>query len=128
MFALFSTTDFPTLQRIVGQIFSLDNPEFLLAWAGVGFVFASIAFAISVVSVPLMLDRHGDTMLSIFSSARALLANPGPVYLWALLIVVLIGASLAAGFVPLIVTAPIVGHATWHAYRDLIEPAADGRA
>ena len=120
VFALASTTEFPTVRSMIGQIVSPTNLEFLLLWAAVGFVFVSLVFAISVVSVPLMLDRRSDTMMSIFSSARALATNPGPVYLWALLIVAIIGASLLLWFGLLIVTAPLIGHATWHAYRALI--------
>ncbi|MEZ5729523.1 MAG: hypothetical protein R3E48_16945 [Burkholderiaceae bacterium] len=70
-----------------------------------------------------MLDRKADTMISIITSARALLANLGPMLFWAALIVVLIGASLLLWFVPLVLTAPLVGHATWHAYLELVEPA-----
>ena len=121
LFALFSSAEFPTVQSMVAQILSLSNIEFLLVWTGVGFVFASLVFSISVVSIPLLLDRGGDTMMAIFSSARALYVNPGALYLWAVLIVVLIGASLALWFVPLVLTAPLIGHATWHAYRDLLE-------
>ena len=121
VFALFSTTDFPTLKGVVAQIASLDNLEFLLVWGGVGFVFATLVFAISVVSIPLMLDRRTDTMVAIFTSVRALVANPGPVYLWAALIVLLVGASLLLWFGLLVVTAPLVGHATWHAYRELVD-------
>jgi len=124
IFALFSTTDFPTLQGVVLQVVSLENVEFVLVWGGVGFVFASLVFAISVVSIPLLLDRRTDTMIAIFTSVRALLANPGPVYLWAALIVVFIGLSLLLWMWPLVITAPLIGHATWHAYRDLIEPQA----
>lgn len=121
LFALFSTSEFPTMQSMIAQIMSLSNLEFVLVWVGVGFVFASLVFSITVVSIPLLLDRGGDTMMAIFASARALYLNPGPLYLWAVLIVVLIGASLALWFVPLVLTAPLIGHATWHAYRDLIE-------
>ena len=120
LFALFSATDFPTLQGVVAQITSLQNLEFLLVWGGVGFVFATLVFSISVVSIPLMLDRRTDTMVAIFTSVRTLFANPGPVYLWGALIVLLIGASLVLWFGLLVVTAPLVGHATWHAYRDLV--------
>jgi len=121
IFALFSTTDFPTVQGMVRQIVDLSNIEFLMVWAGVGFVFATLVFSISVVAIPLMLDRGTDTMMAIFASVRALFANPGPVYLWAALIVLLIGASLVLWFGLLIVTAPLIGHATWHAYRELLE-------
>jgi len=127
IFALFSSTDFPTLQGVVTQILTLSNVEFVLVWGGVGFVFATLVFSISVVSIPLMLDRRTDTMMAIFSSVRVLFANPGPVYLWAVLIVLLLGVSLVFWFGLLVITAPLVGHATWHAYRDLIEPQAQAR-
>jgi uncharacterized membrane protein len=68
-----------------------------------------------------MLDRRTDTMIAIFSSVRALFANPLPIYLWATLIVLCIGASFVLWFGLLIIAAPVIGHATWHAYRDLIE-------
>jgi uncharacterized membrane protein len=122
LFALFSTTDFPTLQGVIRQIASLSNLEFLAVWGGVGFVFATLVFSISVVSIPLILDRRADTMMAIFASVRTLFANPGPLYLWAALIVVIVGASLVLWFGLLLVTAPLIGHATWHAYRDLLEP------
>jgi uncharacterized membrane protein len=120
IFALFSNTTFPSLQGILGEVFALSNPVFLLVWVGVGFVFASLVFAISVISVPLMLDRDSDIFIAIICSARALLTNPRAMYIWASMVLLIIGASLLLGFLPLIVTAPLVGHATWHAYRALI--------
>lgn len=126
LFALFSTAELPTLQHVLAQVFSLQNLEFLAVWAGAGFVFASIAFAISVVSVPLMLDRDIDTMMAVFASVKALWANPLPMYLWAALIVLLVGASLVLWFGLLVITVPLVGHATWHAYRDLVGDEANG--
>lgn len=121
LFALSSPHTFPTLQGVLGNVFSPQNPQFLLLWVCVGFVFASVVFAVGVVAVPLMLDRNRDTILAMFSSAKVLRANPKPLYLWAFLVVLIIGASLMLYFLPLIVTAPVVGHATWHAYRDLVE-------
>lgn len=122
LFALSSTTEFPTLRGVLAQIASLSNFEFLALWAAVGFVFASLVFAISIVSMPMMLDRGSDTMVAVFTSARALAANPGAACVWAASIVVLIGASLVLWLGLLVVTAPLVGHATWHAYRALVEP------
>ncbi|MFK7857603.1 MAG: DUF2189 domain-containing protein [Granulosicoccus sp.] len=120
LFALSSNTSFPTLQGALQQIFSIQNPQFLLLWVGVGCVFASIVFAIGVISAPMMLDRKSDTLAAVFSSVRSVHANPKVLYLWAVLVVVIIGLSLLAGFIPLLVTAPLIGHATWHAYRDLV--------
>jgi uncharacterized membrane protein len=127
VFALFSTTDFPDLKVVIRQIIQPSNLEFLLVWMAVGLAFATLVFAISVVSMPLMLDRRADTMTAIFASARALAANPLPMVVWAALIVVLIGASLVLWKGLLLVAAPLVGHATWHAYRALLEPG-DGAA
>ena len=67
-------------------------------------------------------------MTAIFASARALAANPLPMLVWAALIVVLIGASLILWMGFLLITAPLVGHATWHAYRALLEPGPEGAA
>lgn len=121
IFALFSNSaDMPSLQGMFAQSLDPKNFEFIAAWVGVGFLFASLAFAISVVSVPMMLDRGSDAMTAIAASVRALYRNTGPIYLWAALIVLIIGASLLLWFVPLVVTAPLVAHATWHSYRELV--------
>ena len=120
LFALFASHDYPSLQSMLGQIVSVQNLEFLLVWAGVGFVFASIVFAISVVSMPLLLDRDADTMMAVFASVRALWANPGACLVWGLCIVVLVGGSLLVFMPLLIITAPWVGHATWAAYKAMV--------
>jgi uncharacterized membrane protein len=87
---------------------------------GVGFVFAAIAFAISVVSFPLMLDRHTDVDVAIRTSARAVAKNPGPMTVWA----AIVAGALAIGSLPalvgLIVVVPVLGHATWHLYRKIV--------
>ena len=120
LFALFAAHDYPTLQSMLSQIISERNLEFLLVWMGVGFVFASLVFAVSVVSVPLLLDRGTDTLEAVFASARALWANPMACLVWGLLIVALIGSSLFVFMPLLVITAPWVGHATWRAYKGLV--------
>ena len=128
LFALVSTTDFPTLQGFLGTVVSVENAGFLLLWFGVGFAFASLVFAVGVVSVPMMLDRDSDTLEAVFTSARTLWANPRALYLWAAIVVIVIGLSLVLGLLPLLVTAPVIGHATWHAYADLVAPATEASA
>ena len=76
-FALFFSSGMPTLQDFFGQVVSADHVDFLLTYFAVGGVFASIAFAISVVSVPMMLDRGTDTIVAALTSVRALFGNPG---------------------------------------------------
>lgn len=120
LFALFGAHNYPNLQDMITKIVSFENMEFLIVWAGVGFVFASLVFAISVVSMPMMLDRGSDTMESIGTSAKVLWNNPGAMLAWALVIAVLIGASLLL-FLPLLaITAPLVGHTTWRIYKALV--------
>lgn len=119
-FALFFSTGMPTLTGFLSRVLSLEHLDFVLTYLAVGLVFATIVFAVSVVSVPMMLDRGTDTIVAALTSARALADNPAPLLLWAALIVTLIGIGFATLFVGLVVTAPVVGHATWHAYRDLV--------
>ena len=102
----------------------MQNLEFLAAYFGVGLIFAFVAFAASVVSIPLMLDRNQDAVSSMIASFAALLRNPGAMLVWALLIVSLTLIGFLTFHVGLVVMMPLIGHATWHAYRDLVEPLA----
>lgn len=125
LFALFANHDYPDMQSMITQIVSLRNIEFILVWLGVGSVFATLAFAISIVSVPMLLDRPIDTMEAIFTSAQALWENFAACFIWALMVVVLIGSALIFFKPLLIVWAPWVGHATWKAYHALVMPALE---
>lgn len=87
---------------------------------GVGFLFALIVLAISVVSFPLLLDRDVKMETAIWTSIQAVRANPGPMAAWGFIV----AAGLAIGSVPcllgLVVVLPVLGHATWHLYRQLV--------
>ena len=89
---------------------------------GVGFLFAVAAFAISVVSFPLLLDKHVDLDVAIRTSLKVVAANPMTMALWGLII----AAALVIGSIPalagLIVVVPVLGHATWHLYRKAVAP------
>jgi len=129
-FALFFSGGMPTLQSFVAQVVTLAHVNFLATYVLVGALFAAIVYAVSVVSVPMMLDRGTDTIVAALTSVRALFANPLPLALWALLIVLVIGAGFATAYIGLIVAVPVIGHAAWHAYRALVgaDPAAAGEA
>jgi uncharacterized membrane protein len=104
---------------------------FVATYLAAGFGFAVLVFSASVVSLPLLLDRpRADTMTAIVTSMRVLAANPAPMLLWAAIIVVLTAIGFLTAYLGLVVLLPIVGHATWHAYRELVEPdaAADAAA
>jgi uncharacterized membrane protein len=87
---------------------------------GVGFLFALLVLATSVVSFPLLLDRDVDVDTAVRTSLRAVIANPGPMALWGLIV----AAGLVIGSIPaflgLIVIMPVLGHATWHLYRRVV--------
>lgn len=121
VFALFYTGGMPTVADFVEQIFSLDNIEFLLAYACVGGLFAVLTFAVSVVSIPMMLDRRIDGVVAVLTSLKAFYSNVPAMLVWGFSIVVLVGLGFALAFAGLVVTVPVVGHATWHAYRALVE-------
>jgi uncharacterized membrane protein len=94
--------------------------EFLLAYVCVGGFFAVLVFAISVVSVPMMLDRNTDGIVAALTSLRAFAANVPAMIVWGALIVLLTGVGFATWFVGLVIVIPVIGHATWHAYRALV--------
>ena len=87
---------------------------------GAGFLFALLAMMLSVVSFPLLLDRDTGLDTAIGTSFRAVLANPGPMALWGLLVAAILLAGMAVVFVGLVVAVPVLGHATWHLYRKLV--------
>jgi uncharacterized membrane protein len=121
VFALFYTGEMPTVAGFLGQMLSPDNLEFLLAYFCVGGFFAVLVFAISVVSVPMMLDRNTDGVVAVLTSLRVFGANVPAMVVWGTVILALTAAGFALVFVGLVVTAPVIGHATWHAYRALVE-------
>jgi uncharacterized membrane protein len=92
----------------------------IVAGVGVGFLFALLAMAISVVSFPLLIDRDIGLDTAIATSVRAVKENPGPMAVWGLIV----AASLVLGSIPffigLVAVVPILGHATWHLYRRLV--------
>ena len=93
---------------------------FLVVFLLVGLVFAGIAFTISVVAVPLIIDRRINVFSAISTSLEAVRKNPMPMFRWAATIAVLIAIGLGFFFIGLAITMPIIGHASWHAYRELI--------
>ena len=121
VFALLYTGEMPNVAGFVGQVVSIENIEFLVAYVCVGGFFALLVFAISVVSVPMLLDRNTDGVVAVVTSLRAVGANLPAMFVWGAIIVALIAAGFALYFVGLVVTVPVIGHATWHAYRALIE-------
>lgn len=87
---------------------------------GVGFLFAVFVLAISIVSVPLMLDRDVGLFTAIAASLRAVRANPGPIAVWGLIVAGGLVLGTAPLFLGLIFVMPVLGHASWHLYRRIV--------
>ncbi|MBO0736013.1 MAG: DUF2189 domain-containing protein [Alphaproteobacteria bacterium] len=92
----------------------------IVVGVGVGFLFAVLALVIGVVSFPLLVDREVGVDTAVLTSIRAVLANPGPMAGWG----VVVAAALVIGSIPLflglIIVVPVLGHATWHLYRAVV--------
>ncbi|GAC1553959.1 MAG: DUF2189 domain-containing protein [Beijerinckiaceae bacterium] len=124
---LFAPPGQVTLQQFFSDIFNTGRGHSLILLGNaIGFVFALVVFCISVVSFPLLLDRDVGAGAAVVTSIRSVIENPLPMAVWALIIV----AGLALGFVTLFIglaiVMPVLGHATWHLYRRVVEPAAAG--
>jgi uncharacterized membrane protein len=87
---------------------------------GVGFLFAILVLAVGAIAFPLLLDRTVGVDTAVWTSMRAMIANPGPMALWGFIVAAGLLLGSIPAFVGLIVVMPILGHATWHLYRKLV--------
>ncbi|MFP4075227.1 MAG: DUF2189 domain-containing protein [Halochromatium sp.] len=121
LFALLFDGMHPPLENFFGSVFlSGQHNAFAFASIAVGFILAWVAYAISAISVPMLIDRKVDGFTAIRTSVKAVTQNWLPMTFWAVLIVCFIGLGLATFYIGLALMMPLLGHATWHAYRDLV--------
>ena len=99
---------------------SMLTPSQLLGYVVCGGILAAIVFALSVVAVPLIIDRHASASEAMRASLRVTFANLPAMLVWAGLIVGLTAIGFLTLLIGMVVVAPLLGYATWHAYRDLI--------
>jgi uncharacterized membrane protein len=112
-----------SLTALFREIFTtVDGWILIVAGNVIGFLFAAEVLCISVVSFPLMLDRHVAPHLAIETSIRVTRTNLVPITLWGLIVAGLLALGMATLFVGLVIVMPVLGHATWHLYRKLIVP------
>lgn len=90
-------------------------------WAILGGMGVAVVFSLTVVSPPLLLGRRVGVRTAVLTSVRAVGENPGPLFIWATIILLATSASLATAMAGFLLSVPIIGHATWHAYRDLVD-------
>lgn len=94
--------------------------QFLAVGSAVGSIFAGVVFTASAFSLPMMLDRGTDAITSALTSTNAVLKNKGVMVLWGAIIVALVIVGFLTALLALAVVLPLIGHATWHAYRETI--------
>jgi uncharacterized membrane protein len=92
----------------------------IVVGVGVGFLFALLVLAISVMSFPLLLDRDVGLHTAVRTSIRAVAANPGPMAVWGLIVAGGLVIGSIPAFLGLIIVMPVLGHATWHLYRKVV--------
>jgi uncharacterized membrane protein len=121
LFALFFGPQPANWDRFVQALFfSTDGLPFLIVGTLLGGALAVAAFAISVTAFPMLLDRDVGTATAIATSVRATVVNWRVMTGWAALIVMFTAAGIVTGCLGLIVTMPLIGHASWHAYREMV--------
>jgi uncharacterized membrane protein len=97
---------------------------FLAAGSAVGAVFSAVVFAVSAFSLPMLIDRQADAVTAVVTSVNAVLRNKVSLLVWALIIVASVAVAALTAWLAFIVLMPVLGHATWHAYRDTIDAEA----
>ena len=117
VFAVFFNTGMPSTTGVIQAVFNPENWEFLIVYGVVGSAFASLVFAVSVVSIPMILDRDTDAISAAITSLEVVFRNTGVMILWGVTLTVLVAAALLPWGLGLLVIGPWLGHATWHAYR-----------
>jgi uncharacterized membrane protein len=111
---------FDGMPDLKGSLLALIDPEnigFIVAWLAVGAVFAGLIYSVSVVSIPMLLDRPVDAITAGLTSMRLVLTQTGIMLWWGALITALVVAAMLPWFAGLLVVGPVLGHASWHAYR-----------
>ena len=122
VFAVFFNTGMPSTSSVMQALFDPQNWEFVAAYAAVGGAFALLVFSLSAVSIPMILDRDTDAISAVITSLEVMVSNTAVMLLWGALITALVAASLALPWgVGLLLSGPLLGHATWHAYRGAVE-------
>jgi uncharacterized membrane protein len=120
MFHLFVPVEITGPLDFLRYVFSQDDHVFVL-WTVLAGLVAAVTFAVTVVSVPILVDRSVTTPLAIRTSARAVAKNPVTMAAWAVFILLAAGFSVATLMLGFIVLYPVLGHASWHVYRDVVD-------
>ena len=126
VFAVFFNTGMPSTSSVLQAVFNPQNWEFVAAYTIVGGAFAVLVYTITVVSIPMILDRDTDAVSAAITSIEVFFHNTGVMLLWGMVIATLVTLSLLLPFsAGLLVVGPLLGHASWHAYRGTVDWSTD---
>jgi len=120
LYYLFVNVEIADPKDFLRYVLTRHDGLFIL-WLVSGGLVSALAFSITVITMPLMVDRNVNTWLAIRTSIRAVSENPFAMVWWATAILVLTGVSFATGLLGFLVLYPLMGHASWHVYRDLVD-------
>jgi uncharacterized membrane protein len=119
--ATFGYAPAATIPNFIRDVFtSSAGWTLILAGNGVGFLFALVVLLVSAVSFPMLVDRPVSAAEAVTTSFRAVMANPGTMALWGLIVAVALALGSLPFFIGLAFVVPVLGHATWHLYRKLV--------
>ncbi|GAB3117947.1 DUF2189 domain-containing protein [Novispirillum itersonii] len=122
IFASFYNQAPPSLDSFLMEILSAEQaPLFLLAGTVAGGVIAAMVFTLTAISLPMIMDRDVSAVAAMATSARAVMKNWRVMIGWAAMIVLVTGFGLATFFIGLAISLPLIGHASWHAYRAMVD-------
>jgi uncharacterized membrane protein len=99
----------------------LDLALFLGIGTAIGAIFSTVVFTASAFSLPMIMDRKTDAITAVITSVNAVLRNKLTMLVWATIIVSFVAVGFLTFFIGFIVLLPLIGHATWHAYRETID-------
>lgn len=126
--ARFNPEEAPTFAALINKIFATREGHELIVFGNlVGFVFAALAYVLSVVSFPILLDRQVGAAAAIATSVEVVRRNPVTMTLWACIVAGLLFIGALPALLGLAIVVPVLGHATWHLYRLAVEPAEGQR-
>src|SRR6218665_1100756 len=128
VFAVFFDTGMPSTSGVLQALFSPQNWGFVAVYTAVGGVFAGLVFASCVVSIPIILDPDTDALTAGITSLRVVLDNQAVMLLWGALITAIVALSLWFWGAGLLLAGPVLGHASWHAYRAAVSPTRSAAA
>lgn len=121
--SIFGASTPASMSMFLHEVFRTEQGRDLMLWGNlIGLAFAIIALATTVIAFPLLLDRDVGVVAAVEASARAVMINPLQMLFWGLIVAICLVLGSILFFAGLAVVIPILGHATWHLYRKVVEP------